>query len=78
MLKISIYSSTFYINDVLLFKCPFPGPKGQILTWHYMNEFDYFQPNIPVLLVTLFHCDTQYTPPFCFYVLQLNYYQFHS
>ena len=19
---------TFYINDVLLFKCPFPGPKG--------------------------------------------------
>ena len=20
---------TFYINDVLLFKCPFPGPKGQ-------------------------------------------------
>ena len=20
--------STFYINDVLLFKCPFPGPKG--------------------------------------------------
>jgi len=21
---------TFYINDVLLFKCPFPGPKGQM------------------------------------------------
>jgi len=20
---------TFYINDVLLFKCPFPGPKGE-------------------------------------------------
>jgi len=20
---------TFYLNDVLLFKCPFPGPKGQ-------------------------------------------------
>jgi len=20
--------NTFYINDVLLFKCPFPGPKG--------------------------------------------------
>jgi len=20
--------STFYINDVLLFKCPVPGPKG--------------------------------------------------
>ena len=20
---------TFYINDVLLFKCPFPGPKGK-------------------------------------------------
>ena len=19
---------TFYINDVLLFKCPYPGPKG--------------------------------------------------
>ena len=19
---------TFYMNDVLLFKCPFPGPKG--------------------------------------------------
>jgi len=19
---------TFYVNDVLLFKCPFPGPKG--------------------------------------------------
>jgi len=19
---------TFYINDVLIFKCPFPGPKG--------------------------------------------------
>ena len=19
---------TFFINDVLLFKCPFPGPKG--------------------------------------------------
>ena len=19
---------TFYINDILLFKCPFPGPKG--------------------------------------------------
>jgi len=19
---------TFYINDMLLFKCPFPGPKG--------------------------------------------------
>jgi len=19
---------SFYINDVLLFKCPFPGPKG--------------------------------------------------
>ena len=19
---------TYYINDVLLFKCPFPGPKG--------------------------------------------------
>jgi len=19
---------TFYLNDVLLFKCPFPGPKG--------------------------------------------------
>jgi hypothetical protein len=19
---------TFYINDVLLFKCPFPGPNG--------------------------------------------------
>ena len=19
---------TFYINDVLLFKCPFPGPRG--------------------------------------------------
>ena len=21
---------TFYINDVLLFKCPVPGPKGKI------------------------------------------------
>ena len=21
---------TFYINDVLLFKCPVPGPKGQL------------------------------------------------
>jgi len=21
---------TFYINDVLLFKCPFPGPKVHI------------------------------------------------
>jgi len=19
---------TFYLNDVILFKCPFPGPKG--------------------------------------------------
>ena len=25
---------TFYINDVLLFKCPFPGPKGPLkATW---------------------------------------------
>jgi len=39
-----------------------------------VNEFDYFQPTIPVLLVTLFNCDTQYTPPFCIYVLQLDYY----
>ena len=23
----------FYINDVLLFKCPFPGPKGQFKTF---------------------------------------------
>ena len=23
---------TFYINDVLLFKCPFPGPKGYNLS----------------------------------------------
>jgi len=27
-----VKSFTFYINDVLLFKCPFPGPKGQFYT----------------------------------------------
>ena len=24
---------TFYINDVLLFKCPFSGPKGKIVVY---------------------------------------------
>ena len=26
---------TFYINDVLLFKCPVPGPKGQFISMTY-------------------------------------------
>ena len=26
--KFCFVKFTFYINDVLLFKCPFPGPKG--------------------------------------------------
>ena len=26
---------TFYINDVLLFKCPFPGPKVNLLQLNY-------------------------------------------
>jgi hypothetical protein len=37
---------TFYINDVLLFKCPFPGPKAYFFTfgeirsyWEYQEYF---------------------------------------
>jgi len=41
---------TFYINDVLLFKCPFPGPNGYGLAVsdavNFPTEQQMFQRNV--------------------------------
>ena len=43
---------TFYINDVLLFKYPFPGPKGQgTISSHIFDDTLYPFQNILNLFV---------------------------